>query len=52
MAEPVAATIELTGDDLRLRPYRDGDVPALLAAVRESIATSARGSLGATRSMA
>lgn len=37
-----AAPIELTGSGLRLRPYRDGDAPALFAAVRESTETVGR----------
>ena len=39
MAEPVDPDIELAADGLRLRAYRDGDVGALSAAVRESVDT-------------
>jgi len=42
MPEPAAESVELAGAGLRLRPYRDGDAPALLAAVRESVETVGR----------
>ena len=43
MAEAVTAeTVVLTGSGLLVRPYRDGDAPALFAAVRESVDTIGR----------
>lgn len=39
---PVPEAVELAGSGLRLRPYREGDAPALYAAVRESIETVGR----------
>jgi len=37
MAEAIDSAVELSADGLRLRPYREDDAAALLAAVRESI---------------
>ena len=42
MAEPAADSVELIGGGLRLRPYRDEDAVALLAAVRESVESVGR----------
>jgi len=37
VSEPIASSIELSGDGLLLRPYRPEDSRALAAAVRESV---------------
>lgn len=42
MVEPLPDTIELRGDGLILRPYRDGDADALAEAVGESVAAVGR----------
>ena len=39
MSEPISSSIELSGDGLLLRPYRPADSRALVAAVRESVAS-------------